>query len=156
MIQLRTYQEDGINQMRALMRRGCKSILYTAPTGSGKTALTAHMLHTAAGKGLRSLFVVHRRELITQSAETFNKEGLKYGIIAGGFTEDRRHVTQLASVQTLAKRLSSVLSPSLCVWDECHHLAAGSWKKIFQAFPNAYHIGLSATPQRLDGKGLGE
>ena len=45
--------------------------------------------------------------------------------------------------------------PKLIVWDECHHLAAGSWRAIFEAFPTAFHIGLTATPERLDGKGLG-
>jgi hypothetical protein len=156
MIDLRPYQTDAIDQMRALMKQGCRSMLYQGATGSGKTALTAHMLHTAAQRGMTSWFVVHRRELIKQSAAAFEKEGIKYGIIAAGFEEDRRSITQLASIQTLSKRFSRFLSPSLIVWDECHHLAAGSWQKIFQAFPRSYHIGLSATPARLDGKGLGQ
>lgn len=136
------------------MQKGCKSILVQSPTGSGKTALTAHMLHTAASKGMRSLFVVHRRELIKQSTRTFALEGVKHGIIAAGFFEDRRHLIQLSSVQTLARRIHRYPEPSLIVWDECHHLAAGSWEKIFRALPGAYHIGLTATPTRLDGRGL--
>lgn len=47
-ISLRPYQQDAIDQMRQLMKQGCRSILYQGATGSGKTALTAHMLHTAA------------------------------------------------------------------------------------------------------------
>jgi DNA repair protein RadD len=154
MIQLRPYQLDGINQMRSLMRQGCKSILYTAPTGSGKTALTAHMLHTAASRGHRSLFICHRRELIHQSAEAFDKEGLKYGIISAGFTEDRKQVVQIASIQTFSQRYQSQISPRLIIWDECHHIASKSWSAIFAHFKGAYHIGLTATPQRLDGAGL--
>ena len=52
MIHLRPYQTQAIDQMRALMKEGYKSILYQGATGSGKTALTAHMLHTAAGRGM--------------------------------------------------------------------------------------------------------
>lgn len=154
-VSLRPYQSDIIAKTRSLMQKGVHSILIQSPTGSGKTLLTAHMLHTAASKGMRSLFVVHRRELIKQSTAAFALEGLKHGIISAGFFEDRRHFTQLASVQTLARRISRFAPPRLIVWDECHHLAAGSWAAIFRAFPSAFHIGLTATPERLDGQGLG-
>ena len=155
MIQLRPYQLQAVNQMRTLMQKGCKSILYQGATGSGKTALTAHMLHTAQSKGMRSFFIVHRRELIKQSTNAFALEGLRHGIIAAGFFEDPRHLVQLAGIQTLSRRYRRGYSPRLIVWDECHHLAAGSWKALFEAYPQAYHIGLSATPERLDGQGLG-
>lgn len=137
------------------MQNGCRHILYTAPTGSGKTLLTAHMLHTAANKGMRSLFIVHRRELINQSARAFDQEEIKYGIISSGFSEAKHHRVQLASVQTLARRISRYSQPSLVVYDEAHHLAARSWDKIFRHNSHSYHIGLTATPERLDGKGLG-
>jgi len=153
-IQLRPYQSKIIDETRALMQKGCRSILIQSPTGSGKTALTAHMLHTAAGKGMRSLFIVHRRELIKQSTRAFALEGLKHGIISAGFFEDRRYLVQLASVQTLARRLTRHHFPSLIVWDEAHHVAAKSWESIFKQFGRAYHIGLTATPERLDGRGL--
>lgn len=137
-----------------LMAQGVRSILIQAPTGSGKTLLTAHMLHTAAQKGMASFFIVHRRELIKQSTQAFALEGLKHGIIAAGFQEDKRHLVQIASVQTLARRWPRFRIPRLVIWDECHHLAAGSWSKLFGNFAGAFHIGLSATPERLDGRGL--
>lgn len=137
------------------MQQGHKSILIQSPTGSGKTALTAHMLHTAASKGMRSWFVVHRRELVQQSTEAFQKEGLRHGIIAAGFPQNRSAQVQIASIGTLAKRFTRYHSPSLICWDECHHVAAKTWRTLFQSFPNAYHIGLTATPERLDGQGLG-
>lgn len=137
------------------MQQGCKTILIQSPTGSGKTALTAHMLHTAASKGMRSLFVVHRRELIKQSTNAFALEGLRHGIISAGFLEDRRHIVQLGSIQTLVRRAARFGPPKLVVWDECHHLAAGSWASLFKAWPDSFHVGLTATPERLDGQGLG-
>lgn len=154
-VALRPYQSDIIARTRSLMQKGCRSILIQAPCGSGKTLLTTHMLHTAASRGMRSLFVVHRRELIKQSTRAFALEGVRHGIISAGFFEDRRPLVQLASVQTLARRFARYAEPSLIVWDEAHHLAAGSWSKIFSQYARAYHIGLTATPERLDGQGLG-
>lgn len=153
---LRPYQTEAIDKMRSLMKEGCRSILYQGATGSGKTLLTAHMLHTAAKKGMRSWFVVHRKELIDQSVRAFKLEGLQYGIIAAGYGRDRSKLVQIASIGTLVRRLAEYRAPSLIVWDECHHIAAKSWRDTYSAFPRAYHVGLTATPQRLDGQGLGQ
>lgn len=155
-MQLRPYQEDTVNEAREIMRQGIKSILIQAPTGSGKTVLTAFMLKSAQQKNFSSIFIVHRRELIKQSIDTFNNVGLPHGVISAGFPENPRALVQVASVQTLARRLKYLKKPRLIVWDECHHCAAGSWSKVHEMFSDAYHIGLSATPCRLDGKGLGK
>lgn len=153
---LRPYQSDIVRQTRTLMLRGARSILIQSPTGSGKTALTAHMLATAAAKGMGSWFIVHRRELVRQSLRAFSQAGINPGVVATGFFEDDRRSVQIASIQTLARRYKRVRRPRLVVWDECHHIAAGSWSTIFNALPDAFHIGLTATPERLDGQGLGE
>jgi superfamily II DNA or RNA helicase len=57
-------------------------------------------------------------------------------------------------VQTVSRRLDSIAAPSLIITDECHHVAAGQYQKILTAFPSAVSIGFTATPARLDGKGL--
>lgn len=155
-MKLRPYQVDIINEARALMTSGNKSVIIQSPTGSGKTLLTADMLGAAADKGMTSWFVVHRRELIKQSMRTFADVGIPHGVVAAGFMGDPMHKIQIASVQTLARRHHRLRPPSLIVWDECHHVAAKSWSDIHAAFPKAYHIGLTATPERLDGKGLGK
>lgn len=151
---LRSYQSEIIDQARDLIRAGHTSILLQAPTGAGKTALCAHMLGTAAANGRQSWFVVHRRELIRQSARTFRSVGIPHGIVAAGFMGDALQPVQICSVQTLAQRHARMRRPKLIVWDECHHVAAASWAKIHEAYPDAIHIGLSATPERLDGTGL--
>lgn len=155
-MELRAYQTDIIGETRSKMVSGCRSILLQSPTGSGKTLLTAYMLKTAAQKQMASLFICHRRELIKQSINTFAEVGVKHGVIANGFMEDCRHFIQIGSVQTLARRLNKFKKPALIIWDECHHVASKSWASIHAAFPNAYHIGLTATPERLDGHGLGK
>jgi len=152
---LRPYQQDIIDQARELMRQGVRSILLQLPTGAGKTVLTAKMLKTSAEKGMGSWFVVHRRELIKQSIRTFETVGVRHGVVANGFFADHRQLVQIASVQTLANRYVRLRRPKLIVWDEAHHVAAAGWSKIFDAIPDAFHIGLTATPERLDGTGLG-
>ncbi len=153
---LRDYQTAIISQVRAHMVAGQKSIIVVAPTGSGKTLLTASMLGTAASKGMPSWFTVHRRELIKQSTRTFSKVGVTHGIIAAGFVEDPRPLIKIGSVNTLARRFKKLAAPRLIIWDECHHIAAAGWAAIHEAFPDAFHVGLTATPERLDGKGLGK
>jgi len=153
---LRPYQTVIIDQARDLMQRGVRSMLIQSPTGSGKTLLTAHMLGTAASKGMSSWFTVHRRELVKQSIRTFNDVGIRFGVVAAGFFEAPRAPIQIASIQTLARRYQRLRRPRLIIWDECHHIAAGSWAAIHKSLPDAFHIGLTATPERLDGKGLGD
>jgi DNA repair protein RadD len=153
-MKLRAYQEQIVQDTRTLMKAGNRAILICSPTGSGKTALTAYMLGSAASKGQAAWFIVHRRELVKQSTAAFDKANVRHGIIANGFIEDHEPLIQICSVGTLRSRAGKMTPPKLIVWDECHHLGAAGWKKIFNEFPNAYHIGLTATPARLDGKGL--
>lgn len=127
------------------------------PTGGGKTALTAHMIKTAHSKGQSSIFMVHRRELVQQSARAFSKIGLDYGIISAGFKFEPDKKVQIASIQTLTRRLHLLKHrPNLLVVDECHHLAAKNWAAVYNYFNESYVIGLTATPIRLDRKGLSQ
>lgn len=153
-MQLRPYQIDIIDQTRELMKQGARTVLIQAPTGSGKTALTASMLRTAAQKDMPSLFLCHRRELIIQSSKAFEKMNIGHGIIAAGFPFSARPMVQIGSIQTIGNRIHKIRKPKLIVFDECHHWAARTWTKVYEAFPEAYIIGLTATPQRLDGSGL--
>jgi len=157
-IDLRPYQEEIIAEARRRMRAGERSILIQSPTGSGKTALTVRMLAGAAARGMASWFVVHRRELIDQSLRAFALEGVEVDVVAA--THDSVPWTgagiKVCSVQTLIHRHRRLPPPKLIVYDEAHHCAAGTWQKISAAYPKAYRIGLTATPERLDGKGLSD
>lgn len=151
---LRGYQSDGLAEIRGHLKSGIRSVLWQMPTGAGKTASTAHMLGNASGRGKRAWFMCHRRELILQSHRAFKAGGVQHGIIAAGFDLAMRRPVQICSVGTVVRRLDRLEAPDLIVWDECHHLAAGTWAAIYARYPNAVHIGLSATPERLDGQGL--
>lgn len=153
-IELRDYQHQIVDEVRGHIKTGVKSILIQLPTGGGKTAIAATMIGNAIRKNYRAWFNVHRRELIYQCIRTFQKVGIPHGIISADSFMDRKKLAQIASVQTLARRLDRLQPPNIIVWDEAHHLAAANWAKIFKQYPDCLHIGLSATPKRLDGSGL--
>jgi superfamily II DNA or RNA helicase len=99
-------------------------------------------------------FNCHRSELLRQTSGTFTNCGLPHGFIAAG-QKYSDALTQVCSIDTLKRRLQSVPEPKVVIWDECHHIGAAGWAAIMAAWPNAYHIGLTGTPWRLDGSGLG-
>lgn len=155
MLHLRPYQLDLIERARAALRAGCKRLLIQSATGSGKTVLVAHMLASVAAKGRRAWFCVHRKELLEQAVQTFVEAAdIHTGIVAAGFTPDPQAPVQVCSVGSLKRRLAAIPPPDLLVWDECHHVPSASWSAISSALPHAHQLGLTATPQRLDGKGL--
>jgi superfamily II DNA or RNA helicase len=129
--------------------------LLVAPTGSGKTVIFSFVTANAAAKGNRTLILVHRAELLNQTHAALAQLDVPHGLIAAGKTADPSHVTQIASVQTLVRRLDHIRPPDLIVIDEAHHATAGAWASVLAKWPNAKVLGVTATPQRLDGKGLG-
>lgn len=124
------------------------------PTGGGKTHVFTAVAVGASAKGKRVLVLVHRRELIRQASHKLAEAGVRHGVIASGSPEQPLWPVQVASVQTLARR--QVPPSDLVVIDEAHHARAGQWRKILDALPNAKLLGVTATPARLDGKGLGK
>lgn len=152
MLQLRDYQSDLIERTRQAMRSH-RNVLMQAPTGSGKTALTVFMMATAAKRGKRSMFLVHQSELLQQTSEALWKQKLEHGMICPGKAYSKLPV-QVASVQTLVRRMEKYPEPDLIVIDECHRAAANTYRKVLEFYPNARVIGLTATPSRTDGKGL--
>lgn len=151
--QLRDYQHDIVRETREALRVH-NSVLIHLPTGGGKTALASYMTGGAMNKGLRAWFICHRDFLLEQTSATYEKVEIDHAFIAAGYPQNVFHPIQICSVGSLARRVDMLEPPHLCIWDECHHLAAGSWKKIKEWAGRAKHIGLSATPCRLDGKGL--
>lgn len=153
---LRQYQERAIDAVRKAMRNGSRRTLLVSPTASGKTVMFAYITEGAAAKGGLVWIVVHRQELIDQTDRALTGIGVDHGIIAAGYPTDFTKNVQVCSVQTLANRLDRVpRKPTLIIFDEAHHLAAGTWMKIADANPQAHFLGVTATPERLDGKGLG-
>lgn len=156
MIKLRPYQQavlDAVRRSIATQGPEGASVVIESPTGSGKTAMAAFIAESTLSKGGSLAFICHRQELIDQTALTFDQVGIPYAFIANGYPRQPSRV-KICSVGTLVRRAAKIPPPTVVVWDECHHLGARTWSKVHAAWARSTHVGLSATPQRLDGTGL--
>ncbi len=146
--QLHDYQERAVETVIAKLDQ--RPIL-VSPTGSGKTTIATEIVERL---GRRTLWLAHRKELIDQAAERLAAHGLRAGIVMAGYQSDPDAHVQVASVQTLVRRNKP--PAGLVVVDECHHAAAETYQKILSDYTDAALVGLTATPFRLDGRGLGD
>ena len=153
-IVLRDYQQQLLADLRAALKAH-RRVCAVMPTGAGKGQTIGAIARGAASKGRRVLVLAHRAELIEQLTGTVKAWGLEPDVIAPGHTLQGQQVA-VGSVQTVARRLEQLPPPDLIIQDEAHHLVAGNvWGRIIEAWPAAHLIGKTATPERLDGKGLG-
>jgi len=156
------YQEDTVEEFERKVAEGIRRILMVAPTGSGKTLIASEIIKRAVAKYQRSLFIAHRDELLTQARDKLKSFGVTAGIIKAGRDKDARPqaLVQVASAQTLharAVRAQTMELPTaeIVFVDEGHHVRARTYQTIIEAYPNAIIVGLTATPCRGDGRGLG-
>ena len=156
MMDLWDYQADDIHKIESAIEAG-EAPLYVLPTGGGKTVVASALINRAVERGQRVLVLTHRREILMQ---TSRKLGIDHGLIQAGLTADLEHPVQIASIQTLLARCMrtdklSLPAANLIVIDEAHHIRARTWNAILDQYPNAKRVGLTATPCRADGRGLG-
>lgn len=157
-VRLRTYQQEAIEQLEARVRAGVRRVVIVAPTGSGKTTIAGEIIARAVEDGSRVLFVAHRRELIFQAYNRLIQFGIperQVGVLMG---QDRRrrpgaHV-QVASIDTLRNRAKP--RADIVFVDECHRVISRSYQDVSAHYPDALHLGLTATPMRANGDGLGD
>jgi len=157
-LSLRPYQQSAVDQLRLAFMAGHRAVLFVLPTGGGKTVVFSHIASQAAARGNRIAVLVHRVELLEQASRSLAALGVEHGLIASGRSMNLRAPVQVASVATLARRLQQ-LPPDLfqlLVVDEAHHSNAGTWSKVISHFQSAHLLGVTATPVRSDGRGLGE
>lgn len=141
---LRDYQEDLISQVREAYRRGYRSPCIVLPCGGGKSVIVAEIAKRTTYNGNNVLFLIHRRELRDQIISTFSRWGVDMSLC------------DVMMVQTAARRAEKLRVPSLVITDENHHCLASSYKTIYEEFPKAHFLGVTATPVRLNGDGLGD
>jgi len=147
-VTLRDYQRRAVERLKAVIGR--RPIL-VAPTGSGKTTMAVALVEEL---GVPTLWLAHRKELIDQAAQHLEELGLWPGRIMAGYPPAPFAQVQVASVQTLIRR--QMPPARLVVIDEAHHVATSSYGRILEQYPDAHVLGLTATPFRLDGRGLGD
>jgi len=152
---LRAYQEQDVARLRAAYGMGSRAVLYQLATGGGKTVVFAAITAGATAKGRRTAVVAHRRELVKQASAKLSWAGVPHGIIAAGLDRDHDAPVQVLSIQTAVRRLDRIGSFGLIVLDEAHHARADTWGSFLASQPAAKLLGVTATPARTDGKGLG-
>lgn len=172
---LRPHQQKWFNAIADGFRRGAGAMLGQAPTGFGKTYTFSHMTEDWGRHNLPSLTLVHKQEIFLQTAIHLANAGLQFRMIApdalitatvrrminrgfGGFYNDAA-LPVLAMIPTLQRRwLAGVPLPAVSriIVDECHHVSAPTWLQMLAAYRAAgiRILGVSATPERLDGRGL--
>lgn len=155
MYKLRDYQKNDIERIRTEYRKGARAVLHVSPTGSGKTVTFSHITHNAYKKNKSILILTHRDNLLRQTSKKLTECGLNHGVIAAGYPSIRYRI-QVASVQTLVRRLKNWEHFDLIIIDEAAHTPAKSWTNIIDHFSKSKFYGCTATPIRLDGGGLGE
>ena len=143
MITLRPYQQDLIDDIRSAIANGKHSVCAVLGCGGGKSIIQGSIAAMATAKNNNVLFLVHRKELCQQIAETFTACGV-----------DFKHC-DVMMVQTASRRISRLTEPALIIVDEAHHILSNSYTRILERFPAAVVLGFTATPQRMNEGGLG-
>lgn len=160
MTQLRPYQQRAVDELRDAYRRGKRRPLFVLPTGGGKTIVASHIIQSAGALGNRSLFVAPRRELIGQTVHKLADAGIwDVRVIQAANDTGRPDAPVIVgSIQTLTlpRWLGRLPAADLVIADEAHHLASDQWGKLSGAYPSARWLGLTATPERADGRALGD
>jgi superfamily II DNA or RNA helicase len=159
-MQLRPYQTEVIDHFERIVANGERRVILVAPTGAGKTIIGAEIIKGEASACRNVLVLAHRREIIKQTSLKLFSYGVDHGIIQSGLVPRLAERVQVASVATLWARAIRTermeLPPAdLLVVDECHHCPANTYSRIIESYPNAVLLGLTATPCRGDGRGLG-
>lgn len=156
MIDLRPHQADDLRKILAAIEDG-KSVLYAAPTGTGKTRVMSAAIKAMPNRHI--IVVTHLRQLVLQAYKDFRSHGISAGMIMAG--EQANHVSrvQVISLPTFRARFRDGDKPlppaSLIFIDECHHVPAASYQWLFERFPGVVKFGVTATPIRRDGRGFG-
>lgn len=135
-----------------------RNVMFQMPTGTGKTMLFSSIikdLHEYSDQ-IQILILAHREELIEQISHSIGrKHGISHGKIKAGYNEEKYYNVQVASVQTIVRRLEDRWDKrefDFIIIDEAHHALAKTYVKIYDTFPKAKILGVTATPYRLNAE----
>lgn len=153
-MELRPYQNKGKVDIYDAWRLH-KKIMFQLVTGGGKTVIFVNIIRDILKKKKRVILIAHRQELIEQAWQTLHKNNIFSGIIKADHRPDYSLPCQVASIQTLARK-KRLPAADVIIFDEAHHCQDdNSYGKVLKDFfPNAYALGVTATPYRLSGQGF--
>lgn len=153
---LRPHQAKALDDLRAAYRGGKRAPVLVMATGGGKTHTSAEIIRSAVARGRRVWFMAHLREILDTTSAKLTAEGIKHNYVMADRPHDYGAQVHVVSVQTAARRLADLSRPDLVVIDECHLAVAATYRLVVEAVGSPILLGLTATPARLDGRGLGE
>jgi superfamily II DNA or RNA helicase len=154
MYSLRDYQQQLIGDLfRTWLEPSTKRVLVQLPTGGGKTVIFANVAQQFLSRNQPVLVLAHREELLLQAKEKLESVSeVPVGLIKAGYPEDRTCGIQVASVASLINR--QLPPAALVIIDEAHHSTALTYQQLLEQYPDAYVLGVTATPARIDGQGF--
>ena len=151
-IKLFDYQEDMKERIEKALRLH-RSVMAQMPTGTGKTYLLTAVINSFVSNNPKEKvwIVAHRRELVSQIDETVRK----FYSYSASNTSSLLSSVKAMSIQWLMRHYDEIVEePGMIVIDEAHHALAKTYKEMWERFPKATFLGLTATPCRLNGKGF--
>lgn len=154
MFSLRPYQQEAVQLIRQAYQQGHQGVVLRVPTGGGKTVIFGHIIQQMQARGTKAIITAHRQELVYQAADKLAHYEVDHGIIMGQKYTNPGAPVQVASIQTVAKR-KLPWTPDLIIIDEAHLIRGNTYEAFIDKFPTARRLLVTATPKRLDGKGLG-
>ena len=143
-MELRDYQKDLLDRLFQAYADGYQAPCIVLPCGGGKSVIIAEAAKRFTSEKKTVLFLVHRKELCGQIERTFVNSGVDMDYC------------RIMMVQTMVRRLKKTACPDLIITDENHHSLAKTYRRIYKAFPDAKRLGVTATPERIDGSGLSD
>ena len=157
-LSLREYQMRGVTQIRQRIKAGDKVICFQGPTAMGKTRIFSYITYHAAQKNNDVMIIVHRKELLRQSHRALLELCVDHGLISPLYTPAPYYPVQVASIDTLRNRYKKIKVPKIIIVDEGHHAVSPTWRTVLDYFISMGSVVIlfTATPNRLDGKGLGK
>ena len=152
---LRPRQALAIRDIRDAYRAGRRAPILVAPTGFGKTHTAAAIIQAALDRGRTVWFLAHLREILEDTANRLRSVDIPFGEIGANKAKEYYRRVQVVSVQTAVRR-DDLPKPDVVIVDECHLAVATTYRKVLGKIGDPILLGLTGTPCRLDGRGLGE
>jgi DNA repair protein RadD len=144
---LRPYQQKALDEIRGLYRQNKKRVLLHLSTGGGKTVIFCEILKNCYQKNKHGIMLVRGRKLVDQASQRLIREGVPHGVLmAGHWNYNPKELIQICSIDTVSRRMNEIKKADMIVVDEVHMAAAETFKKFLAQFPDAYKLGVTATP----------
>jgi DNA repair protein RadD len=160
MIVLHQFQQEAVAELERHIAEGRRKLLLIAPTGSGKTVIASELIRRWVAQYRHVLFLAHRREIIMQTSAKLVANGVRHGIVMANVDPRLMEPVQVASIDTLHVRgvrsdAMDLPPADLVIFDEAHRARGRTREHLIGLYPHAVLLGMTATPCRGDGRGLG-